>query len=95
MRASELSNGQQLILAVPLSDTYATLHHLLLIELAVTAGALVLAGLIGWPGWCISGCARSATSSAPRAPSPRASSSHGFPGAIARPRWAASPAPST
>lgn len=47
VRASEMSNGQQLILAVPLTDTYQTLHHLLLIELAVTGGALVLAGLIG------------------------------------------------
>ena len=47
VRASQLSNGQQLILAVPLTETYATLHRLLLIELAVTGGALVLAGLIG------------------------------------------------
>jgi two-component system OmpR family sensor kinase len=47
VRASELSNGQQLILAVPLSETYDTLHHLLFTELAVTAAALVLAGLIG------------------------------------------------
>ncbi len=48
VRASQLSNGQELILAVPLSSTYQTLHRLLLIELAVTAGALILAGLIGW-----------------------------------------------
>ncbi len=47
VRASQLSNGQQLILAVPLTETYETLHRLLLIELAVTGGALVLAGLIG------------------------------------------------
>jgi two-component system OmpR family sensor kinase len=45
--ATELSGGQQLVLAVPLSATYATLHHLLLIELAVAAAALVLAGLVG------------------------------------------------
>jgi two-component system, OmpR family, sensor kinase len=48
VRASELSNGDQLILAVSLSDTTQTLHRLLLIELAVTAAALLLAGLIGW-----------------------------------------------
>jgi two-component system OmpR family sensor kinase len=48
VRASELSNGDQLILAVSLSDTMQTLHRLLLIELAVTGAALLLAGLIGW-----------------------------------------------
>ena len=48
VRASELPNGGQLILAVSLSDTEATLHRLLLIEMAVTGGALVLAGLVGW-----------------------------------------------
>jgi two-component system OmpR family sensor kinase len=48
VRASELSNGDQLILAIPLSDTYATLHRLLLIELAVSGGAIILAGMIGW-----------------------------------------------
>ncbi len=47
VRASELSGGQQLVLAVPLSATYETLHHLLLVELAVAAAALVLAGLVG------------------------------------------------
>ncbi len=47
VRASELSNGQQLILAVPLSETYNTLHHFLLTELAVTVAALILAGLVG------------------------------------------------
>ena len=47
VRASQLSNGQQLILAVPLTETHETLHRLLLIELAVTGGALILAGLIG------------------------------------------------
>jgi two-component system OmpR family sensor kinase len=45
--ATELSGGQQLVLAVPLSETYETLHHLLLVELAVAAAALVLAGLVG------------------------------------------------
>jgi two-component system OmpR family sensor kinase len=48
VRASELSNGDQLILAVSLADTMATLHRLLLIELAVTGAALLLAGFIGW-----------------------------------------------
>jgi two-component system OmpR family sensor kinase len=48
VRASELGNGDQLILAVSLSDTYQTLHRLLLIEVAVTGAALLLAGLIGW-----------------------------------------------
>jgi two-component system OmpR family sensor kinase len=37
-----------LILALPLSDTYSTLHQLLFVELVVTAGALVLAGIVGW-----------------------------------------------
>ena len=48
VRASQLSNGDQLILAVSLSDTMQTLHRLLLIELAVTGAALLLAGVIGW-----------------------------------------------
>jgi two-component system OmpR family sensor kinase len=48
VRASQLSNGDELILGVSLSDTYATLHRLLLVELAVTAGAVLLAGIIGW-----------------------------------------------
>ena len=48
VRASVLPDGRQLIVAVPLTSTYTTLHHLLLIELAVTGGALVLAGGIGW-----------------------------------------------
>jgi two-component system OmpR family sensor kinase len=48
VRASELTNGDQLILAVPLTNTYATLHRLLLIELAVSGGAIILAGMIGW-----------------------------------------------
>jgi two-component system OmpR family sensor kinase len=48
VRACVLQNGYQLVVAVPLSGTYGTLHHLLLIELAVTGGALGLAGAIGW-----------------------------------------------
>jgi two-component system OmpR family sensor kinase len=48
VRASQLGNGDELILAVSLSDTQQTLHRLLLIELAVTGAALILAGLIGW-----------------------------------------------
>jgi two-component system OmpR family sensor kinase len=48
VRASQLANGDQLILAVSLSETMQTLHRLLLIELAVTGAALLLAGLIGW-----------------------------------------------
>ena len=48
VRASEIGEGQVLVLAVSLADTSGTLHHLLAIELAVTAGALALAGLAGW-----------------------------------------------
>ena len=47
VRAGELGSVT-LFVAAPLSDTLATLHRLLLIELAVTGGALVLAALIGW-----------------------------------------------
>jgi two-component system, OmpR family, sensor kinase len=48
VRACTLADDQALIVAVPLSATYGTLHHLLLVEIAVTAGALLLAGGIGW-----------------------------------------------
>lgn len=48
VRASQLSNGDILVLALPLSDATSTLDRLLLIELAVTGGALVLAGVVGW-----------------------------------------------
>jgi two-component system OmpR family sensor kinase len=48
VRANKVVNGDQLILAVSLSDTHATLHRLLLIELSVTGGAVILAGAIGW-----------------------------------------------
>jgi two-component system OmpR family sensor kinase len=40
--------GDQVITAVPVSDTVSTLHSLFLIELAVTAGALVFALAGGW-----------------------------------------------
>ena len=46
VRASTLRNGNLLIVAQPLVDTVSTLHQLLLIELAVTGGAVVVA-LIG------------------------------------------------
>jgi len=46
VRASILHDGNVLIVAQPLGDTVDTLHHLLIIELAVTGGALLLA-LIG------------------------------------------------
>ena len=48
VRASQLDNGDVLVLAVSLSDVTSTLTHLIWIELAVTGGALVLAGLLGW-----------------------------------------------
>jgi two-component system OmpR family sensor kinase len=48
VRASQLDNGNLLVLAVPLSDSMTTLNRLLLIELAVTGGALLLSGLVGW-----------------------------------------------
>jgi two-component system OmpR family sensor kinase len=48
VRASIVPGAGTLILAVSLSDTFATLHRLLLIEVAVTGGALILAGIIGW-----------------------------------------------
>jgi two-component system OmpR family sensor kinase len=43
---STLQNGSLFIVAEPLGDTGSTLHHLLLVELAVTGGAVVVA-LIG------------------------------------------------
>ncbi|MGH9078635.1 MAG: sensor histidine kinase [Acidimicrobiales bacterium] len=46
VRASTLDNGDLLILALPLTETASTLHQLLLIELAVTGGA-VLVALVG------------------------------------------------
>ncbi|MBV8951337.1 MAG: HAMP domain-containing protein, partial [Actinobacteria bacterium] len=47
VRVSE-RGGNQLILALPLSGVSGTLHRLFNIELAVTAGALVAALLLGW-----------------------------------------------
>jgi two-component system OmpR family sensor kinase len=43
-----LRDGEQLILAVPLDDTRATLRRLFNIELAVTATALLVAVALGW-----------------------------------------------
>jgi signal transduction histidine kinase len=43
-----LASGDQLVVAIPIGDQTSTLHTLLLIELAVTAGALVLALAGGW-----------------------------------------------
>ena len=40
--------GNLVVTAIPISDTTSTLHSLFLIELAVTAGALVLALAGGW-----------------------------------------------
>ena len=48
VRASALPGGLQLIVATPLTDTIDTLHRLLAIELAVSAGALVIAAGLGW-----------------------------------------------
>ncbi len=48
VRASRLTGGDVLVIALPLSDVDGTLGRLLEIELAVTGGALVLSGLIGW-----------------------------------------------
>jgi two-component system, OmpR family, sensor kinase len=43
VRASMLKNGNLLVVAQPLGDTGSTLHQLLIIELAVTAGAVLIA----------------------------------------------------
>ncbi|MEY2421349.1 MAG: two-component system, OmpR family, sensor kinase [Acidimicrobiaceae bacterium] len=48
VRASTLPSGGQLLIAVPLDDASATLHRLLAIEVAVTAGALIAAAALGW-----------------------------------------------
>ena len=48
VRASTLPSGDQLLIAVPLDDTIATLHRLLGIEIAVTAAALLAAAGFGW-----------------------------------------------
>jgi two-component system, OmpR family, sensor kinase len=46
--ASPEFGGDELVSAIPIEDTTSTLHTLFLIELAVTAGALVLALMGGW-----------------------------------------------
>jgi two-component system OmpR family sensor kinase len=48
VRASTLANGDLLILAQPLGDTQSTLHRLLVIELLVTAGAVLVALVAGF-----------------------------------------------
>jgi len=48
VRASTLTNGNLLILAQPLGDTQSTLHRLLVIELVVTAGAVLVALIAGF-----------------------------------------------
>jgi len=48
VRASALPDGGQLVLALPLTETTDTLHRLLVVELAVTGGALVAAAAVGW-----------------------------------------------
>ena len=48
VRAATLEGGRQLIVATPLGDTVGTLQRLLAVELAVTAAALLAAGLLGW-----------------------------------------------
>ena len=48
VRASLLPGGQQLIVATPLSTTYATLNRLLVVEGLVTLAALAAAMLLGW-----------------------------------------------
>jgi two-component system OmpR family sensor kinase len=48
VRASTLPNGGVLVVAQPLSETDSTLHHLLLVELFVTGGAVIVALLGGF-----------------------------------------------
>jgi len=48
VRASTLANGDLLILAQPLGDTQSTLHHLFVIELIVSAAAVLIALLAGF-----------------------------------------------
>jgi two-component system OmpR family sensor kinase len=48
VRASTVADGDLLIVAQPLGDTESTLHHLLVIELIVTAGAVLVALLGGF-----------------------------------------------
>ena len=46
--ASSVGHGEQLIVAIPLTSVTATLGHLLVIEITVTASALVVALVLGW-----------------------------------------------
>jgi two-component system OmpR family sensor kinase len=48
VRASALNNGDVLIVAEPLNDTDSTLHQLFLIELGVTAGAVLMVLAVGF-----------------------------------------------
>ena len=48
VRATALPNGDQLLTAVPLDDTEATLNRLLAVEVAVTAAALIAAAALGF-----------------------------------------------
>src|SRR5436309_2774539 len=48
VRASTLTSGGQLLVAVPLDDTVAALNRLLAVEAAVTLAALVAAAVLGW-----------------------------------------------
>ena len=48
VRASTVSSGSTLLVAIPLDDTVATLNRLLTVEIAVTVAALVAAGAMGW-----------------------------------------------
>ncbi len=48
LRVSLLQDGRQLVLGLPLTSTYATLDHLVEVELLVTVAALLLAILAGW-----------------------------------------------
>jgi two-component system, OmpR family, sensor kinase len=47
VRASELSGGGLLIVAAPISDISSTLDHLLILEGAVTGGALLVSVMVG------------------------------------------------
>ena len=48
VRAALLPGGQQLIVATPLTNTYATLNRLLVVEVLVTLMALAAAIALGW-----------------------------------------------
>jgi len=48
VRVTLLPGERDLIVATPITDTESTLHHLALIELAVSAGAVLAALVVGW-----------------------------------------------